>query len=66
MKGALTFGLVSAIVAGGTMAVTLEVGRQLSHGWLLVLGAAVGFGAVGLMLATVAHLLTRAKPHADR
>jgi hypothetical protein len=66
MKGSLVFGLVSAIVAGVTMAATLGFAHQLGHGWPLVLGAAGAFGAVGLALALVAHLLLRAKPQADR
>ena len=48
------------------MAVTLDAGHQLGHGWLLVVGAAGAFGAIGLVLASVTHLLTRPKPHADR
>ncbi len=65
MKGALIFGLLSATVAGGTMAATLEVSRQLDHGWLLVVEVAGAFGAIGLVLAFIGHLLMRAKPQAD-
>ena len=66
MKGSLIFGLLSATVAGVTMGGTLAVSHQLDHGWLLVLGAAGAFGAIGLVLAFIGHLLMRVKPQAHR
>ncbi len=60
-------GLLSATtVAGVTMGGTLAVSHQLDHGWLLVLGAAGAFGAIGLVLAFIGHLLMRVKPQALR
>jgi hypothetical protein len=66
VRGALIFGLLSATVAGVTMAATLAIGHELGHGWLLVVGVAAAFGVVGLALASVGHLLMRAKPQPNR
>jgi hypothetical protein len=66
VKGSLIFGLLSAAVAGATMAATLAIGHQLGHGWLLVVEVAGAFGAIGFVLAFVGHLLMRVKPQADR
>jgi hypothetical protein len=65
VKGSLIFGLLSAVVAGGTMAATLELSHQLGHGWLLVVEVAGAFGAIGLVLAFIGHLLMRVKPQAN-
>jgi hypothetical protein len=58
MKGALIFGLVAAIVAGGAMAVTLH-GHHLGNGWWLALASAGAAGLVGFVLGMIAHFLTR-------
>lgn len=64
MKGALMFALCAAIVAGGSMAVTLSVGHQLGHGWSLVAGAAGAGGMAGLVLGMLAWFAGRARQQA--
>ena len=58
MKGALSFGLVAALVAGVAMAATLH-GHHLHHAWLIALGSAAAAGLVGFVLGVIAHFLMR-------
>jgi hypothetical protein len=58
MKGALSFGIVAALVAGVAMAVTLH-GHHLHNAWLIALGSAGAAGLAGFVLGVIAHFLTR-------
>ena len=61
MRGALVFGLITAIVAGGAMAATLLAGHELGNLWWLPLAAAGPAGVAGFVLGVLANALTRTR-----
>jgi len=61
VRGALVFGLITALVAGVAMAATLLAGHELGNLWWLVPASAGAAGVVGIVLGAVAHVFTRTR-----